>query len=695
MQSAVLKLYRGFGRTKAAWCLFCLVMCAGITVWAGGSFAELALFWSAVLLYILLPGAAAAEVLGLNRTMPRFREPLAILLGTGILVCLYCVSIRLSVLWLARIVPLVPALFCLVLWVRRGMHRPAFLYRAWFSPNRELLALLACTLILLSGFAAAVKYALPSRAGDVLIDQDLLWLVGNAKSFQIAFPPQEIRFYNVRLAYHYLTELLCASLSGVTGIDCYPMLAFYMQPAMLLALVVCLYRFGLLFYGDKPLKTILFPFSFFLFGCASLWAILPNGESLFGNSNITHLLTNITSQATAVLYLCIFCGLWIDAARKAFRVSWLHLGVIVCAFVMLTVAKGPVGGIVLLGIIASMPFLFLQKQTGLKGLLLTAALIGAFAVLYMALFSASTNGGITLDLTGSVRRTPLAALLRYFDRGGYLAAQCGAPLFWILQLICMAPAVFIPWLAGLWADRRFWRLSAERLLANACAAGGILAFFLFSHPHFSQVYFFFLGLFFLHLLAVDAVPRIVSAPRFVRAAAAILAAIALITAGFYYIHVFGSGARCFLRDVGVLEKYPYDCVINADDEAAALWLRDNTDASVTRFATNRIHSDNLHNDGISNVYTALSGRQAIMEGYTYVADTAPWMWVEERKAHNAALFSADSSPELILELCRIHDVTHLVYSSQMKQGSESQLQFLECVFTSPTVRIYAVPQENP
>ena len=75
-----------------------------------------------------------------------------------------------------------------------------------------------------------------------------------------------------------------------------------------------------------------------------------------------------------------------------------------------------------------------------------------------------------------------------------------------------------------------------------------------------------------------------------------------------------------------------------------------------------------------------------------MADTAPWMWVDERKADNAAIFDPDSSPETVLELCEKHGVDYLVYSSQMKEGSEEGLQFLPCVFTSDTVRIYQLPE---
>lgn len=689
MKERILRIYRGFPKTAAALCAVCLAVYAALAVWAGGSVGGLVIFWLAVALYIVLPGMQLARLSGLDRAMPGFRAPLVILLGSGFLACAYCVSVRLDALWLVRGVPLVLSILAVCAW-RSGGGRFVSPRRVWQAPHRRLLALLFSFLVAANAFAAVIKYALPSRAGDVLIDQDLLYLVGNAKSFQIAFPPQEIRFYNVRLAYHYLTELLCAALSTVSGQDCYQVLAFYLQPAMLAALIVCLYRFSQVFYGRVLRKNLLFVFGLFCFGCAGLWTILPNGLSVFGNTNITHLLTNITSQTTATVFLCIFAGMWLLAAQQNFKVGWIQLAATLCAFVMLTVAKGPVGGLLLAGCAASLVFLVPRRKAGLKALVLFAGMAAAFGVLYMALFSAGANGGMMLSFTDSVSRTPLAAVLSWLDGIRYGLSAKVAPVLWVVQTALMAPALFIPWLAGLAADaRRFWKLDAGRLLANACALGGLLAFFIFRHPHFSQVYFFLLALFFLTLLAVDGVDRLHRG--WLKKLALFGAAVGAVTAMFYYVHVFGSGARYFLRDVGVLEKYPYDTVMNTDDEAAALWLRDNTDPSI-RFATNRIHSDNLHGDGISNFYTALSGRQAILEGYTYVADTAPWMWVDERKADNAAIFDPASSPETVLELCEKHGVDYLVYSSQMKEGSEEGLQFLPCVFTSDTVRIYQLPE---
>ena len=48
----------------------------------------------------------------------------------------------------------------------------------------------------------------PMAAGTATLNEDMLWNIGNANAFQLQFPPEDIRFSEVRFAYHYLTEMI-------------------------------------------------------------------------------------------------------------------------------------------------------------------------------------------------------------------------------------------------------------------------------------------------------------------------------------------------------------------------------------------------------------------------------------------------------------------------------------------------------
>lgn len=711
MATSIRKLYTGCRPFKTALCAFCVLFWVAGCCWAGGSVWEILRTGAAVAVCFVLPGYALYRLARLDKLDFRLREPLILLLGAGFCAVVYCVCAYLQLPVLFYLLPCLFSILALFFLFTRRSQASGLMPALRDKPHLQLLAVLVCGLVFLSTFATVLKYARPSSAGDVLLSQDFLWMVGNAKSFQLAFPPIDIRFYNVRFQYHYLTEMLCGILGLFSKVDCYNILGFYLQPFLLAGLVVCLYRMGQFFYAKDRARSLLFTWAPFLFGCASLWAILPNGTSLFGNLSINHLLTNITSQATATLFLAIFCCLLFDAMERRFAIGPVSLILLICSFVMLTMAKGPVGLIAGLAAAISILFLLVRRQAGWQAVVFLLVGGGAFCVLYFMLFSAGTNGSISFSLWGTLQRSgfwPAAHLVKR-DIGAFTL-----PLLWLAQLGLMAPAAFLPYLRGLWLDiRHLFTLSGPRLFVNGAAAGGLLAYFLFDHPNYSQVYFFLAALLFINLLAVDQLPALVSffADRLRRRrifawAAAALAAVGLATAALLYVNIGGSGIRAFLRDVGVLEKYPYPTVVTKDDEAAGVWLAQHTEedgtsgawagkngshtAQKTRFATNRIHSDTLHNDGISSVYTAFSGRQAFMEGYTYVADIAPWMWVDERKAVNDKLFDAATDAATLRTLCAEYGITHLIYSSQMA-GSETQLAAaFPCVYRGDSVRIYEV-----
>ncbi|MFV0413938.1 MAG: hypothetical protein ACK5L3_11865 [Oscillospiraceae bacterium] len=706
MKTTILKLYTGFIKTKAVMVLAVAAVYMALAAQSGGSLWELALFALVLAVYIVLPGLLAARVLGTQKFAPGFTGPLAILLGSGFFAALYCVAMRLHILWLLYLLPPVLSAVWLGLAVarcaKRGQPLPAIKKPA-LLPHHWLLALLFSALLLFFTFYGVVKHARPLAVGDILPNHDLLWNVGNANSFKLAFPPQDIRFTGVRLHYHYLTELLAGALSLVSGISAYNIAAFYMQAFMLAALVLCLYKFGRVMWPQSLFKAMLFTYAPFLFSCASLWKILPNGWSVFNNSNITHIVTNINAQATALVFLSIFLGLLVPAMRQKYRVGPVHFVLLLCSFFMLTFAKGPLAAMVICGLAITMLIGLFQRNTGWRGLLLGVLLAGMFAAVYVTMFSSGANDSMALSYTGTLVRGYFNNIQNLIWHKNYYLWLAAVPVLWVLQAFLSMPAQFLLYLRALVRDvRHFATLAPERMLAQGVAAGGLLAYFLFDHPHFSQVYFLFAAIFFITLLAVDEIGTLrwpaagqlpalkAKAKKLFIGVVAVCAAVAVATTGFLYVHYMGSGGRQLLRNLGLMEKYPYDVVITPDDEAAMLWLRDNSPATAM-FATNRIHTG-ARLEGISNLYSAFCERQAYMEGFQYAKTN---MGVAEdiinrRLAVNNALFSAATAPETVLQLCRENGISYLVYSTQLP-GDESQLSAMELAYNSPTVRIYRLP----
>lgn len=278
------------------------------------------------------------------------------------------------------------------------------------------------------------------------------------------------------------------------------------------------------------------------------------------------------------------------------------------------------------------------------------------------------------------------------------------PLWYAAQIICMflhsflmAPAAAFLYGTGLIKDvKNLFRLSGRRLWTNSMVAGGFAAFYLFDHYALSQVYFAFLALFFMNLLAVDALELIKGKRAGKRLA--VFAGAAVITTAFMYTNYIGSGARFLARNLGIIEKYPYNAVVTADDQQAMEFLRENSRENAL-FATNRIHADPYKKDGISNIYSALSGRQGYMEGYAYALTNmgVPYYVIDQRLAVNRTLFSADTPADEVQRLRQTAGITHLIFSRQFEGSEQVISRVFEKIYDGDNVRIYSTgvrPLEN-
>ncbi len=682
----------GLQRTKWALIALCLTGYLLLVRLSGGSLTGMFWFWLCLLGYLVLPGLLLVRVLGLHRQLPAGGGMLmAVLLGTGFLCALYCFCMRLGFLWVLRLLPpLLAVLWLLICWRPR---RTAEQIRAALSDGHFLLyAALAAGLILLFGFSVSVKNAHPAVAGGLLPNQDLMWNIGNANSFKIAFPPQDIRFSEVRLTYHYLTEMTEGILSLVSGLAAWDIIAFYIGPAVLIALVAALRLAGSCFYDGSEDKTDAFVLGLFLFNCASTFAALTNGRGLFYNYNLLYLVTNINGQATALIFASIFLSLFTVMARRKFAVSWRYLGAFLGCFVLLCFAKGPLAAIMTCSFAITMLLVLVRRDRPqrIKALAALAGVVGIFAVVYTNFYASGVNTSVRLGLK-TFEQSVLNPLLGAIWSENLYLWYLALPVAALVLLFCMLPLQLPLYLRGLWGDiRALPRLPAERLLVNGGAVGGALAYFLFWHPSYSQIYFVLFAIYCIDLLAADQVGRPMG--RAAKRVLAVLGAVGLLTTAVLAVNFVGSGARQLLRNLDLIEKYPYPAVSTAEDEAAADWLRENTENDAI-FATNRIDLFPGTGEGVSCIYTALSGRQAYMEGYTYAVTNmgVSEAVVTEKKTVNAAFFSAATPPEEVLRLARENGIGYLVVSLQFP-AEVSQLEPFALVYENDLVQIYRVDQ---
>ena len=685
MKSLINNLYTGAEGLKKLACLFTVALYIGLTICSGGAAVELAIFAATMIAYIWLPGKAWNFILKGNRKFYGMDFGIDILLGTGFFCGVYCVAMRLHIKALLIAAPLVFALGGAIILLR---NRNDFKVNK-LKPYQWLLVLLFFGLLLLYTFTTVIKAAKPAAVGDTLLSADMLWNIGNANSFTLRFIPEDIRYSGVQLHYHYLTELFAGAVCWLTGVSAYNIVAFYMQPWVLVCVVYCLYTFGKIWFEDQT-KAIMFSYSMFVFGCGSIWTCFLSGYSSFYNDNAKHIITNINAQSTATIFLCIFGGMFVQLLKKRFDVGLFEFALWFASFFMLCFAKGPVAAIVAIGGSITILWLFVQKKANFKGLLGAVVIAVMFFVIYTLFFASGANTSMKINMWVTSWKTTFGA---YVDP---LKLQVAKPVWWaitavvlVADVIMYAPAQMVMYLAGLGGDiKNLFKLNGKRLWANSMVAGGFMAYYLFDHYAMSQVYFAFLAMFFLHIIAIENLHLLKN--KHLAKIATAAGCVAVATTVFMYVNFVGSGARFLARNMDIIEKYPYSTVVTADDQLAMEYMAENSRENAL-FATNRIHSAKNKKDGISNIYSAFSGRQSYMEGYAYALTNmgVPYYVIDQRQVINEKLFNGETSPEELKYLCEKTGITHLVYSAQFG-GSEAVIESVfEKIYDSEAVRIYA------
>lgn len=719
MESSVLERPRPFAEPAAAgtarfgalrWAVCTLALGGYLFVAAacGASLGQMLSFFVCAVGYLVLPGMALAHYFDLDpqRREPALRPLAALLYGCGFLALTYCVAARLGMLWLLRGLPPLAA----ALWLAGLARRSALPGQATHCAGAAALArqglldaakerlwangvVLWALLCLFYALTMGAMNAHPLRVGFIDLNRDLLWNVGNASAFCRAFPAQDIRFSGVRFSYHYLTEMLVAALSLVSGAPCYDIYVFFAGPVFLAGELAALCALGRCYYGDARRAHGLV-YMLFGFQCLSMWGVAAQRESLFANTLLKHLVTNINSQATALIFLCVFTGLFTHMARRGFAVGPVYLLAFFASFFLLSFAKGPQAAIVLCSFAITMAIVLLfQRPRYGRALLCMAGPVVLFAGIYRFLYASGANNSMVFSIFSMENSLPYRTLSPYAD---WLCAHLPVSGYvWlagigIVNVFCMMPFQFLLWLRGVpGALRRLSRLDPARILANGVVVGGFLAYHIFWHSSSSQAYFALVSMIYMTLLAVEQLDPALRQPVWGWLCRAAGAAAAFTTLMMVLVYG-GQGAAQLWQDLGLREPVYTTARATAADEEAMLWLASNSGSGVV-FATNRTSSTPENADGISNLYTAMSGRQAYMEGWTYAVtnmgvDAAV---VEQKQAVNAALFSGCLTAEELAALCGETGVNCLVYA---RQWPGEPPQGIEPVFENPEIAIYLVNQ---
>ena len=684
-------LYKNFNTAKTALAVILLaVYCTGVVL-AGGNPLQIPLFILGCAVYIFLPGRAVYHMLNMDDYFPvngRFHS-LYYVFGIVFLLFVYIAAAIAGGVAL-KIAPLL--LIAVSLFTARTKQINGLKKNTLKNNQLVFMFMLFSFAVFIYAFLGVAKHAHPAVTGQNLISQDFMWTVGNAESIKLGLPPQDIRFSGVTLKYHYLTELVAAAFSTFTGISCYDLMGFYMQGLMTLFFLTALYDFGNVYYNCNEKKTNLFAISFYALSCLSLWKVLPNGASVFTYSLLETVISNVNSQCTGLAFLAVFCGMVVNFTRGNTAADVKYIISAVVTFMLLVFSKSPVAAIVALAMICAAAVNLLTKNEKKTITVLSCVILAVFAVMYFGFLSSGTGKSTQFSFTKTLELGYFKNFLHLFSVKNPTLYKISIPAFMLIQTVCMAPFQTFMVLPHMLRDAfRLFKLPFEKLWFYAAIAGGTLAFFITYHEAFSQVYFIYVAIFFMNLVAVEHFDF--TALNIKNIINYVLIVLSCTTTLFFYTNFGGSGIRQFLFHYDILEKYPYKYVVKAEDELAGHWLADNMQQG-EQFVTNRTHTG--RGEGLSNVYTCFSGRQAYMEGFKYTVSNMGIDWdtqVKPRVQNVGRVFGIYDmqavSAEEITEICRENSIRYAVFSRQF-EGTTDSLESFETVFSNGTVKIYKI-----
>jgi hypothetical protein len=552
----------------------------------------------------------------------------------------------------------------------------------------------------------AVRYAHPTAVGALVPNQDFFWNLGNAESLLRGFPPMDLRVGGTVLHYHFLTELFEAALALLTGLPIYDITAFYAYGLIAAGMVGSLYALGRVLW-DGPAQTaagapvhgralVLAAAPLWLCG-ASLWKMLA-GDSRFGNGFALHCISNLNGQATALIFLSLFFVFWTLLCRRGLKAGAALWAGAAAAFYLAAFAKSPQAALLACAVAAGLAVSVQSRAVGKKGAALALVLFPAgFAALYAFYFSAGGADSMHFSLTGTLRAHFFSSILAALQARFPAAWGVFLPLLALAQTFLMAPAASALWAAaGLRDIRRLRACPPVRLVWHAAAVGGMLAYYLFDHYSASQSYFANLALFCMALAGLDALPELraaarAAAPRrkrLLRAAKACwraLAAVSLCTLLFLTVYLGRDAALRWNGGAADANHIP----LTAGEEQGCRWLAAHRAAN-SCFATNRMHTGAAQ-EGLSNVYTGLSGCPAYLESFKY-AGTGKNLTAAELKTRYARmqqLFAADTTPAQARRICAECGISRVVFCPA-EPGSDAPLQGMKVVFENESIRIYQV-----
>ncbi len=507
----------------------------------------------------------------------------------------------------------------------------------------NILILTFCLFLVFYVFMGVLSFATASKTGTFLYHQDMLWSVGNAASVFNGFPLEDMRLANTSLNYHFLNDALAGVLAVSADVTAYEALCFYYYPTIMAMFIFALYYITYIVSENSFLASFA-PFTLMFVASAK-------SELMF------NYIVNMNGQGSASLALISFLVIFNYAVSK--RIDVKNILLVFISSIVMIMFKSTIGTLAVLSVLsASIVYKILNKDNFNK---IIYSLIGAVAFLIcnFLVFSKAINNLVFIG---------------FGEINSFLDVFINSP---VISLIFFVNAFyFLPKLKS---------LSFLQLTCYAGGVGGSVAYTLYKHYSFSQIYFLLIAICFMVMI----IPKAIGCIKWNKG---LIAVFSLVVVCFFIntvdvLAIYSSnGIRAAMNIFDIVDD-PYDeSYITAYDEEAMIWLRENTSQDAI-FITNRNNKFLASGDGIFHYYTAVSQRRAYIESYRYTMDYSGMYDEVVRRLEDVSdeIFYKLSEEEAFV-LAKKEGIDYLVVNNRISQINFSKTP----VFENEEIKIYFV-----
>lgn len=618
---------------------------------AGGSPLRF-LWYGMVFLLLLLPGVRLTELL-VPDAKPAEKIIASFSLGLGVLFLSYITLGRLTTppMWGMLIALLPLSVWQIWAWIKRvrksGMPKQNLLS----APERAMLLIAFAGGLLVFSFQGVLNYARAGAVGEMTYHQDMMWRTANAAAVQLGSPLVDIQLYGSQLRYHYLGDAISGFGAMFSGVLPYEATCFYTYPFLLFFMVAGLYAAARA-YGASVRTSALLPFA----------VLFANG---LRSGVAVDIMLDMNGLATATVLTAAVLVYLFRLEEKSHSVGFY--GAFALSTLVLLMSKNLYSMLLTCAVLASILFgLVFQRRFYRNALVAFAIGGGLFVVCWQLVYRFAQQ-----SLEFQIWQSPVALcqdVVRSFP--------LGAALWLVSVVLCFLNRKELPF---------------SRLVVHAAAIGGLLAYFLYHHYSASQNYFLFAAFLFMWFCALDTEKLWETCQSFrwtgvlLACASVGLTVITLAPMGY-------EGIQVVRHRYGLRPHYPRTTqTVTAADEATGLWLRDNLEPDEI-FATNRNDKDPIEiKEGTWHYLTAVSGRQAYVEGWMYgltYGHDYHAMRYQLEQVSDGIFACADA--ETAFSMAREHDIDYLVVTKWLKP---ELFTGATPVFETEETAVYQVPAE--